>query len=63
MPVVKVRNFSLYAFGGGTGPTDLFFFFLDTNTAAFGQRQQLERLLGIRAGEEQSLLSDSKCFL
>lgn len=60
LPVVKVRNFSLYAFGGGSGPTDLFFFFLDSNTAAFGQRQQLERLIGIRAGEEQGLLTDSK---
>lgn len=60
LPVVKVRNFSLYAFGGGSGPADLFFFFIDSNTAAFGQRQQLERLIGIRAGEEQGLLSDSK---
>ena len=58
LPVVKVRNFSLYAFGGGSGPADLFFFFLDSNTAAFGQRQQLERLLSIRAGEEQGLLTD-----
>lgn len=60
LPVVKVRNFSLYAVGGGSGPTDLFFFFIDANTAAFGQRQQLERLIGIRAGEEQGLLTDSK---
>jgi hypothetical protein len=60
LPVVKVRNFSLYAVGGGSGPADLFFFFLDSNTAAFGQRQQLERLIGIRAGEEQGLLSDSR---
>jgi hypothetical protein len=60
LPVVKVRNFSLYAFGGGSGPADLFFFFLDSNTAAFGQRQQLERLIAIRAGEEQGLLTDSK---
>src|SRR5256712_11127892 len=60
LPVVKVRNFSLYAFGGGSGPADLFFFFLDSNTAAFGQRRQLERLLAVRAGEEQSLLSDSR---
>ena len=60
LPVVKVRNFSLYAFGGGSGPTDLFFFFIDSNTAAFGQRQQLERLVSIRAGEEQGLLTDSK---
>jgi hypothetical protein len=60
LPVVKVRNFSLYAFGGGSGPADLFFFFLDANTAAFGQRQQLERMLAIRAGEEQGLLTESK---
>jgi hypothetical protein len=59
LPVVKVRNFSLYAFGGGSGPADLFFFFLDSNTAAFGQRQQLERLLAIRAGEEPGLLTES----
>jgi len=60
LPVVKVRNFALYAFGGGSGPADLFFFFLDANTAAFGQRQQLERMLAIRAGEEQGLLTESK---
>ena len=60
LPVVKVRNFSLYAFGGGSGPTDLFFFFIDSNTAAFGPRQQLERLISIRAGEEEGLLTDSK---
>ncbi len=60
LPVFKVRNFSLYSVGGGSGATDLFFFFLDSNTAAFGQRQQLERLIGIRAGEEQGLLSDSR---
>jgi hypothetical protein len=60
LPVVKVRNFALYAFGGGSGPADLFFFFLDANTAAFGQRQQLERILAIRAGEEPGLLTESR---
>ena len=60
LPVVKVRTLSLYAFGGGSGPADLFFFFIDSNTAAFGQRQQLERLIAIRAGEEESLLTDSR---
>ena len=60
LPVVKTRNFSLYSVGGGSGATDLFFFFLDSNTAAFGQRQQLERMIAIRAGEEQSLLTDSR---
>jgi hypothetical protein len=59
LPVVKVRNFSLFAFGGGTGPTDLFFVFIDASTAAFGQRQQIERLIAVRNGDEQGLLTNS----
>jgi hypothetical protein len=62
LPVVKVRNFSLYAFGGGSGASDLFFFFLDSNTAAFGQRRELERLIGVRFGDEQGLLTNSDMF-
>ena len=58
LPVVKVRNFSLFAFGGGTGPTDLFFVFIDASTAAFGQRQQIERLIAVRNGDEQGLLTN-----
>jgi hypothetical protein len=58
LPLVKVRNFSLYAFGGGTGPTDLFFVFIDASTAAFGQRQQLEKLIAVRNGDEAGLLSN-----
>jgi hypothetical protein len=60
LPVVKVRNFSLFGFGGGTGPTDLFFVFIDASTAAFGQRQQIERLIAVRNGDEQGLLSNSE---
>ena len=59
LPVVKVRNFSLFGFGGGTGPTDLFFVFIDASTAAFGQRQQIERLIAVRNGDEQGLLSNT----
>jgi hypothetical protein len=58
LPVIKVRNFSLFAFGGGTGPTDLVFVFIDASTAAFGQRQQVERLIAVRNGDEQGLLSN-----
>src|SRR5262249_13605299 len=60
MAMVKVRNFSLYAFGGGTGPTDLFFTFLDANTAAFGERQLLEKIIRVRFGEEQGLFANSQ---
>jgi hypothetical protein len=59
LPIVKVRTFSLFAFGGGSGPNDLFFFFIDSNTAAFGQRQQLEKMIGIRYGEGQGLYSNT----
>lgn len=60
LPVVKVRNFSLFSFGGGTGPTDLCFVFIDASTAAFGQRQQIERLIAVRNGDEQGLLTNTE---
>jgi hypothetical protein len=56
LTVVKVRDYSLYAFGDG----GLFFCFLDSNTAAFGERKELEKLIAIRYGEEQSLLSNAE---
>jgi hypothetical protein len=59
LPIVKVRTFSLFAFGGGSGPNDLFFFFIDSNTAAFGQRQLLEKMIGIRYGEGQGLYANT----
>src|ERR1019366_7429661 len=59
LPVVKIRTFSLFAFGGGSGPNDLFFFFIDASTAAFGQRQQLEQLIAVRYGETQGLYANS----
>jgi hypothetical protein len=60
LPVVKIRTFSLFAFGGGSGPNDLFFFFIDSNTAAFGQRQQLEKLISVRFGETQGLYANTE---
>jgi len=59
LPIVKIRTFSLFAFGGGSGPNDLFFFFIDSNSAAFGQRQLLEKLIAVRYGEEQGLYSNT----
>jgi hypothetical protein len=59
LPIVKIRTFSLFAFGGGSGPNDLFFFFIDASTAAFGQRQQLEKLIAVRYGEAQGLYSNA----
>ena len=60
LAVVKVRDYSLYAFGAGSGAGDLFFCFIDSNTAAFGQRKELEKLIAVRYGDEQSLLSNTE---
>ena len=60
LPVVNVRTHSLYAFGSGSGPGDLFFVFIDSNTAAFGQRAQLEKIIAVRYGEEQGLFANTE---
>jgi hypothetical protein len=60
LPVTKIHNFSMYAFGSATGPGDLFFFFLDSNTAAFGQRSELEKLIAARVGEAPNLLNNTE---
>ncbi len=62
LPVTKLRGYSLFAFGSGAGLTDLFFLFLDSNTAAFGHRATLERLIEVRFGAEESLLRNEKLF-
>jgi len=58
----KVRGYTLFAFGSGVGPNDLFFFFLDSNTAAFGHRQSLEKLIEVRFGAEEGLLRNDRFF-
>jgi hypothetical protein len=62
LPVVKIRHYTLYAFGTGSGATDLLFFFLDSNTAAFGPRALLEKMIEIRFGSEEGLLRNDKLF-
>jgi hypothetical protein len=61
LPVTKVHGYNLYAFGGA-GASDLLFFFIDSNTAAFGHRAMLEKLIGVRFGDEESLLRNEKLF-
>jgi hypothetical protein len=62
LPVQQVRGYNLYAFGSGSGPSDIFFFFIDSNTAAFGQRDVLEKLIAVRFGDEQGMLVNDKMF-
>lgn len=62
LPITKVRGYTLFAFGSGVGPSDIFFFFVDSNTAAFGHRAILEKLIEVRFGAEESLLRNEKMF-
>ncbi len=62
LPTFKSRGYTLYAFGTGAGPTDLFFLFIDSNTAAFGHRRLLEKLVEVRFGGEEGLLRNDVLF-
>jgi hypothetical protein len=62
LPTAKSHGYTLFAFGSGVGPDDLFFFFVDSNKAAFGHRQLLEQMISVRYGEEDSLLRNDKMF-
>lgn len=62
LPTFKARGYTLFAFGTGSGPNDLFFFFLDSNTAAFGHRKLLEKLIEVRFGSEEGLLRNETLY-
>jgi hypothetical protein len=62
LPTLKARGYTLYAFGTGSGPNDLFFTFVDSNTAAFGHRATLEKMIEVRHGAEEGLLRNDTFF-
>lgn len=62
LPTFKSHGFTMFAFGSGSGPNDLFFLFIDSNTAAFGHRSELEKMLNVRYGGEEGLLRNDSLF-
>src|SRR5208283_3989857 len=58
----KSRGYTLFAFGSGVGPNDLFFFFIDSSKAAFGHKQLLEKMIEIRYGAEDGMLRNDKLY-
>jgi hypothetical protein len=58
MPMFDVHGYHLYAFGSGTGTSDILFTFIDSNTAAFGHRPALEKLIDVRMGVTESVLTN-----
>jgi hypothetical protein len=62
LPILDVRGYSLYPFGTGSGPSDLVFMFFDSNKAAFGSRSKIEKMIGLRFGDDQGLLYNDAIF-
>jgi hypothetical protein len=62
LPTSTIHGYTLYAFGSGTGATDLFFFFVDSGTAAYGHRGILEKMIAVHFGDEDGLLRNDKFF-
>ena len=62
LPTFEVHGYHLYAFGSGSGPGDILFTFIDSNTAAFGHRKALEHLIDVRTGAAEGLLTNDRLF-
>jgi hypothetical protein len=62
LPMVDVHGYHLYAFGNGSGGGDILFTFIDVNTAAFGSRPALEKMIDVRTGVAPSLMTDDTLF-
>src|SRR6202046_924036 len=62
VPVFESQGYRMYAFGSGIAAGDILFLFFDSNTAAFGNRASLEKLIHVRMGGEQNLLTNEALF-
>ncbi len=62
LPMTDYHGYHMYAFGSGTGATDILFMFIDANTAAFGNKPALEKLVDVRTGVTESLLTNDLIF-
>jgi len=62
LSTTKIENYTLFAFGSGAGATDLYFLFLDSTKAVFGQKALLEKVLDIRMGRQDGLLRNDQMY-
>jgi hypothetical protein len=62
LPMIDYHGYHMFAFGSGSGAGDILFMFIDSNTAAFGSRSALEKLVDVRTGTTESLLSNDFIF-
>jgi hypothetical protein len=62
VPSFESQGYRMYAYGSGIAAGDILFLFLDSNTAAFGNRASLEKMIDVRMGGTPSLLTNDSLF-
>ncbi|MGB7438999.1 MAG: hypothetical protein WBR26_17410 [Candidatus Acidiferrum sp.] len=62
LPTTQIDMYTLFAFGSGSGASDLYFFFLDSSKAVFGHKPLLEKLLDIHAGKLDGLIRNDQMY-
>jgi hypothetical protein len=62
VPSFESQGYRMYAYGSGIAAGDILFLFIDSNTAAFGNRASLEKLIDVRMGGTPSLLTNDSLF-
>ncbi|HTS12776.1 MAG TPA: hypothetical protein VMH00_11715 [Candidatus Limnocylindrales bacterium] len=62
LPSFDIKGYHLYSFGSGMAANDILFVFIDANTAAFGHRPALEKLIDVRTGNAESLFTNDKLY-
>jgi hypothetical protein len=62
VPSEKLHGFNLYAFGTGSGESDILFTFIDDNTVAFGELGALKELIDVRMAAADSLFLNNKMY-
>lgn len=62
LPTRQSHGYTLYAFGSGSSHYNIDFFFLDSNTAVFGQGDAIDKMLAVRMDGAPSLLANDTIF-
>jgi hypothetical protein len=62
LPTSKKNGYTMFTYGSGSGDSDLYFTFFDSNKAAFGSKSKLEKMIDLRMGAEQGLLYNDTLF-
>jgi hypothetical protein len=60
LPLRQHAGLELYAYGAGEDPSDIFFAFFNSSSAAFGRLRDLEEILDVRAGGQPALDSNAE---